>query len=475
VGGKTSLFTVGQFLKAVDGVLFDENVCSACFTSVTIDSRDAVDNSLFFALPGAKNDGHDFIQNAVERGASLVTVMHSSRPCFDTVYAQLTERGIPVVLTDNTLWALQKAAAFYVSKFPRLHKIGVTGSSGKTTVKECIAAVLSQKYATVMNEGNLNSETGLPLSVFKINETHEAAVFEMGMNRRGEIKELADVLFPQTAVITNIGCAHIGILGTKDAIAEEKKCIFSNFTKECTGFIPADDPYKDFLMRGVPGTMCTFCIGGKSELKNVRSLGIRGSEFEYRGVKIRFALCGMHNVQNAAAAISVAAHFGLSAELIKAGLETVRPLAGRMQVLDGDITIVHDSYNANPDSVHAAIDFFDSVQIDGHKALVLGDMGELGDKSGSSHTDIVQRALSSSASFLVFAGSAFCSAYSACTGVRDKKVLCTADTGDTALKAAAQNLYTLLHTGDFVLIKASRSTALERFIPVLRCSEKEAS
>lgn len=485
-----SLLPLRDLLSAVNGTLFNERIRDASFLSVCIDSRLAVPGSLFIALPGSQNDGHAFIRDAAGRGASVIMAMRSSVAEFKDLYEELAERSVPVILTDNTLHALQKAAALYAAQFPALKKIGVTGSSGKTTVKECIGAVLSQKYRVIINEGNLNSETGLPLSVFKIDKTHEFAVFEMGMNRRGEIKELADVLFPQTAVITNIGSAHIGILGTKDKIAEEKKQIFSNFTENCTGFVPAEEPYKDFLMSGVPGTVRTFGIGKEYGIENVRDRGIKGIEFYYNGVKILLPLCGMHNLKNAACAAAVGEFFGLSTEQIKAGLEAVRSLAGRMQVFDGEITLIHDCYNANPDSMNAAVDFFDAAAHAGRKVLILGDMGELGNTSDAAHQAVVKRALASTADILVFAGRAFCSAYEVCkaAGSKDgaagftekdavvvggadcgeKTIFCLQDISDKSIAGFAEKLKGILHKGDFVLIKASRSTALERFIPVIQ-------
>ncbi|WP_428771144.1 UDP-N-acetylmuramoyl-tripeptide--D-alanyl-D-alanine ligase [Treponema sp. HNW] len=469
-----SLLALQDLLGAVNGTLFNEKTRDASFLSVCIDSRRALSGSLFIAVPGSQSDGHAFIKDAVDKGASLIMAMRSSVGEFGTLYEKLADRGIPVVLTDNTLNALQKAAGLYVSRFSALKKIGVTGSSGKTTVKECIGSILSQKYRVIINEGNLNSETGLPLSVFKIDKTHEAAVFEMGMNRRGEIKELADVLFPQTAVITNIGSAHIGILGTKDKIAEEKKQIFSNFTEDCTGFVPAEDPYKDFLMSGVPGRMHSFGIGKEYGIEDVRDRGVKGSEFYYKGVKIDFPLCGIHNLKNAACALAVAEHFGLNAEEIKTGLEAVRPLAGRMQILEGAPTVVHDCYNANPDSMNAAVDFFDEAAHEGRKVLILGDMGELGAESASSHKKLVQRAAVSKADILVFAGHSFCAAYDAvCRELsgpfaEGKRVLFLPDISDAALTSFGEKLASVLHEGDLILIKASRSTALERFIPIIQ-------
>ena len=467
-----SLLSLDELLHATGGALFGADGGKgaggkgACvFTSVSTDSRTAEKGALFAALKGTSCDGHSFIEKACENGATVVLAMNSSVQEFSPLYEALAKRGVSVVLTENTLHALQKAAAFYVAKFPALQKIGITGSSGKTTVKECVASILCQSYSVVMNRGNLNSETGLPLSVFNIRPHHQIGVFEMGMNRTGEIKELADVLVPQTALITNIGTAHIGILGSTDNIAEEKKRIFSNFTAECTGFVPEDDPYKEFLMRGVPGTMHTFGLGKKSPVTKVEDAGLKGSRLFYKNLQIDFPLCGIHNAKNAAAAIAVAEHFGIAVQNIKAGLESVKPLSGRMQILEGDITIVKDCYNANPDSMGAAIDFLNSVRHPARKVLVLGDMFELGKSEGNAHARLVNKALGSDAEFIVFAGKAFNKAFAEQKYAGGKKIMLIPDA--ESVETCAPSLRAELRPGDLVLIKASFGMALGRLVPFL--------
>ena len=245
-----TLLSFENLIDAVGGSLIGSKSSSFCFSSAAIDSRKCVKNSLFVPLIGSVQNGHIYIRQALESGASVVFVANSELSENKANFENLAkEFNATFIAVENTMTALQKAAKRYVEQFPSLIKIGVTGSSGKTTTKEIIASVLSQKYSVVTNEGNLNSETGLPLSVFKIRAEHEVGIFEMGMNRRGEISEIASVLFPSIAVITNIGTAHIGILGTQDAIAEEKKMIFSNFSENCIGFVPENDKYASFLQK----------------------------------------------------------------------------------------------------------------------------------------------------------------------------------------------------------------------------------
>ena len=264
----TNLLTVQELLNATNGTLFntdyaqDESVLNKFFTNVAIDSRNVTKNSLFITLIGEVQDGHKYVSQSVEKGATIVIVQKSSLSEFSHLYEDLTSKAIIIVVV-NTLTALQNAAAFYVSKFPHLKRIAITGSNGKTTTKECLANVLNQEYRVVMTKGNLNSETGLPLSMFTIREEHEVGVFEMGMNRVGEITELANVFFPELAIITNVGTAHIGILGTKDNIAEQKKQIFSNFTKNSTGYVFEDESYFDFLPYGIIAPATSFCKKSK--------------------------------------------------------------------------------------------------------------------------------------------------------------------------------------------------------------------
>ncbi|MFI3257102.1 MAG: UDP-N-acetylmuramoyl-tripeptide--D-alanyl-D-alanine ligase, partial [Spirochaetales bacterium] len=373
---------------------------------------------------------------------------------------------------DNTLHALQKAAAYYVRKFPNLKRIAVTGSSGKTTAKECIASVLSGHYNVIMNEGNLNSETGLPLSVFKITEKHEIGIFEMGMNRHGEIKELADVFFPEVAVITNIGTAHIGIFGTQDKIAEEKKQIFSNFVNNSVGFIFEDEPYYDFLVKNHNAKFYTYGEKTTGGISSVKNKGIHGSDIEYDSVTIAFPLAGEYNVQHACAAIAVGQYFSLCAEEIKHGLESVKPLFGRTQLLEGKPTIIQDCYNGNYESMTAALGFFSSIEWQAKKILVLGDMLELGEKSKEIHKKIAEHAILSPVHIIFFIGENFFDVMQKKDIDSHKKVFYTKNIDDESLKALIFSAGDIINPQDLVLIKGSRGISLERTVQMLRNAVK---
>jgi len=249
----------------------------AGFSSVTVDSRTAREGSLFVALPGSNCDGHSFVEAAFRNGASAAIVERQKLETYKlSDIAESMEKTL--IIVDNSLEGLQKAAGAYLEKFPGLLKIAITGSSGKTTTKEIAAKIIGIEKRVTMNPGNYNSEIGLPLAVFNLRPGDEIGVFEMGMNHEGEIADLARVLNPDIALITNIGSAHIGILGSKEAIAKEKKNIFSKFDGKGVALLPADSPYRDFLAQGVRGRVSFYGENSFAELGGIRDLGLDGSE-----------------------------------------------------------------------------------------------------------------------------------------------------------------------------------------------------
>lgn len=468
VAARTSLLSLNELLAATGGALVMGCPEDAfCFTSVATDSRSAVAGGMFIPLVGEFQDGHDYVPAALEKGATVVLV---GRDFAVSNHHQLVQwhhsyPGATFVAVDHTMYALQDAAAAYVQKFPDLVRIGVTGSSGKTTTKEILAAVLSTRFSVVMNQGNFNSETGLPLSVFQIRDHHQVGVFELGMNRRGEIAEIARVLAPSLGVITNIGTAHIGILGSKDAIAREKKQVFWNFSSGSCAFIPEMDSYRGFLREGLD---CMVVEYGPSQVSSIRPCGLDGTSFCLEGVTMTLPLPGRANLYDALAAVAVARHLGLSLEEIRKGLESVQPLFGRSQVLRGDITFIQDCYNANPDSMAAALEFFRDLELDcGRKVLVLGDMLELGAESAAAHREAMEQAQKTGAALMVFLGDEMSSASATLEISRIGEVVLAGRSQET-IDGAVEVLRGFLRTGDVVLLKGSRGMGLERITAALR-------
>jgi UDP-N-acetylmuramoyl-tripeptide--D-alanyl-D-alanine ligase len=366
-----------------------------------------------------------------------------------------------LVIVEDTLKGLQDAARSYLAKFPGLLKIGVTGSSGKTTTKEIAAAIIGQEKNVVINSGNLNSETGLPLSVFRVRKEHEVGIFEAGMNRRKEIAELAGVLNPDIALITNIGSAHIGILGSKRAIAEEKKNIFSNFKGNGIALIPSDDEYREFLSGGIKGKALYYGPDSFPELRGITSLGLEGTEINWAGETCRFSLPGNFNLKNALAAIAIAREVHISDESIRRGLESVKPLFGRGEIIQGDTTVIRDCYNSNPESLEAAVEFCDSIDWSGRRVYVIGSMLELGEASEAAHR-YIGKVLASSLAEKVFLYGSETETAAAVLASRAFPFFHTDKMED--LERVLENY---LRPGDLILLKGSRGCALEQLTDVL--------
>ena len=464
-----SLMTAEELSAATGGrILLPRGIDvspAAAFSAVTIDSRDVVPGALFVALFGSERDGHDFLPQAFESGATVALVSESR---LEPARAAADRTGAVLVAVPDTLKGLQDVAASYLKRFPHLLRIGITGSSGKTTTKELAAAMIAKENRVVMNIGNLNSETGLPLSVFSVRENHEVGVFELGMNRRGEISELAEVLRPSIALITNIGTAHIGILGTKDAIAEEKKAIFSRFSGTELGLIPEEDAYAQMLAEGVRGTVKRFGPLSSLSFGGARSLGLDGTEIVWGGVPVIFPLPGGHNLKNALAAAAIAEAAGIEPANVRAALSEAKPLFGRAEIFRGDITVVRDCYNANPDSMEAAIDFCDSIDWPGRRLYVVGSMLELGEEAAGEHRKLGRRLARSRADIVYLFGA---ETETAAETLGSAKAAYRYD--DMEKLATAIGVET--RVGDLVLLKGSRGTALERLTELLVPAESSAS
>ena len=471
-----SLLTGAVLLEVVGGKLIGKfELASLCFTSVVTDSRAVASGSLFVPLIGEKQDGHRYIPQALENGASVVFVAQSAFAADAALYALLADAhaSVAFVVVANTLYALQAAAAAYVAKFPHLIRCAVTGSSGKTTTKEIAASILRQKYNVVSNQGNLNSETGLPLSVFAIRAEHELGLFEMGMNRKNEIGEIAAVLKPNYGIVTNIGTAHIGMLGSREAIATEKKKIFAYLDANGVAVIPAADDFSEFLAEHVPGTIVRYGVEREVSaalgVQLIRDDGIEGTTFSVDGVTMHLALPGVYNYKNALGAIALARKLGVTPQQIKAGIEAITALNGRSQLHKGAYTILEDCYNANPDSMEKALALCAEASISGKKFFVLGDMLELGDESKAAHEAVAQQTLAAKPDVVVLVGAEMAAAYKKmlAAGFPQAMLMYEASADAAAIARVATFVKSLAAKGDFILLKGSRGMALERLIPLL--------
>ncbi len=458
------LFTAEEVLTATGGQWAVEPSGTSSVARVAIDSRDVTAGSLFVALAGALTDGHEYLGEAACSGAVLLLVARSEWPARRPECEAASERhGAGAILVDNTLRALQDLALFHLRRFPDLTIIGVTGSNGKTTTKEIIGCILAETAVTATNPGNLNSETGLPLAVFRVEPHHRYAVFEMAMNHPGEMDALVRIVKPDAALITNIGTAHIEFLGSKQEVAREKKNIFRYFKGREKAFIFEGEAFYSYLSEGVKGKIIPFGPDTTRGFTGSQDLGLDGTIIYWEGLQVRFSLFGRHNLLNALGAITLCTALGAGKHAVKAGLENVRPLFGRSQIIRSVVTVIQDCYNANPDSMVCVLDFFSALNWPGRKVVVLGSMLELGEESARAHLDIGDHAAAMKFDLIFFYGKEMRAAAELfgkrCQGI---KFVWTDDFEILLREVKAQ-----ARAGDIVLIKGSRGARLERLLEPL--------
>ncbi|HNP36557.1 MAG TPA: UDP-N-acetylmuramoyl-tripeptide--D-alanyl-D-alanine ligase [Woeseiaceae bacterium] len=351
------------------------------FDGVCTDTRSLKSGELFVALKGPNFDGADYVQAAAYSGAAGALV------------AQKTGDDLAQITVDDTRLALGRLGAAWRRQHSAL-VVGITGSNGKTTLKELTAACLKTSAQTLATEGNLNNDIGMPLMMTRINESHRYVVLEMGANHAGEIAYLAALAEPDVVAITNAGAAHLEGFGSIEGVAHAKGEILGGAHRPGVAVLNADDSYFD-LWKKLAGDsdIVSFGLGESADVfaSHVKS-DSGGSGFQLHlpsgAVDVRLSLPGGHNVRNACAAAAIATAIGIAPEQIQAGLESVRPVSGRLQPLAGlhGSSLFDDSYNANPLSVAAAAEFLASLG--GTGILVLGDMGELGNDSVRLHREV---------------------------------------------------------------------------------------
>ncbi len=442
-------FTLEQIAAACNGKFVGDDVFKdIAVTSIERDSRQIKPNSLFLAIKGQRVDGHDFIEKCYDMGA--VCALCEKAP----------ENPVkPYILVEDTLQAVKMIAKAYRELFD-IPVVGISGSVGKTSTKEMIASVLSQKYKVHKTAGNLNNELGVPLTLFGMDDTTEVAVVEMGISDFGEMSRISQMVQPTVEVITVIGDCHLENLGDRDGVFTAKTEMFENLRKGGRVVLNGDD---DKLMQvqkvgGENPIFYSLSGNGSYVARNIQNNGVLGVDAELccedTSIKVTIPAIGTYMVSNALAGMAVGKLLGLSDDEIKNGVENYKTVGSRANLIDtGYIKIIDDCYNANPTSVKASIDTL--MNFEGRKICILGDMKELGENELNLHFE---------------------------TGVYAKKTDIVVAIGPLAKEIArgANGLYfetkedavkafpEIIEKGDVVLVKASHSMAFEEITEVLK-------
>lgn len=470
------MWTIEAILQGSRGIL-EGGRPSSRIAGFSIDTRTLQPDDLFIALKGPRFDGHDFVAAAIERGAAGAMV---SRAPFEAKKSGWRFDRAALVIVDDSLAALQELATWHRNRF-RIPLVGVTGSNGKTTTKEMIAAILSRRGAVLKNEGNLNNHIGLPLSMLRLNAAHHAAVLEMGISQKGEMRRLAEIARPTIGVITNVGPAHLEFLGSLEGVAEEKGKMFEAVREEGTAVINLDDPRLAPWEGRLP-RRSTFSIERAADVSGA-DLCQAGSGIDFtlhlrrsgeRGA-VHLAVAGRHQVYNALAAAVVGDLLGCRIDEIVAGLAAFRPVSLRAEVLEANgKTILLDAYNANPGSMKAALEMLGAFSAPereiARKVALLGDMLELGVHAEGAHREIGRVAAANGVGLLLAVGRW---AEAVAEGAREAGLSGDAVKAYPELAALEKALPAQLREGDLLLIKGSRGMRMESLLPLLGVKRAE--
>ena len=445
---KLPLSRVAEFISAHGE--FDR---SSVAQGYSIDSRTLLPGELFFAVLGERLDGHDYVKQALEKGAVAAVIQNN--------YLGRYPSKTGLVVVEDTLVALQNLAAC-VRRFWGKTVIGVTGSAGKTTTKEAIAHLLSTRYRVLKSEGNFNNHFGMPLMVLKLEPEHEMAVIEMGMSHAGEIAALARIAQPNTGVVTCVAPVHLENFESIAGIAHAKYELIASLGASGTAVLNADDEYVSQFGRDFRGRVVMFGLKPTADIyaQNIRTLGVKGSRFDLVASgctqEVELPLVGTHNIYNALAAVAVALESGLPPSEIAAALPSLQAASKRGQVIDvRGVTVLDDCYNSNPKALNFMVDALVSMPAK-RRIVVAGEMLELGPKREQMHRECGRHMAERRVDQLVgVRGLASAMVEEARKAGISAEFLATPEEAGAWLAREAK-------PGDAVLLKASRGVKLER-------------
>ncbi len=451
--------TLENLLHATGGTLVQQGR-AAITAGVVTDSRAIVPGCLFVALCGERFDGNRFAADASQQGAAAVLVSRVEGDFAPTC---------SIVQVQDTLTALQSLATWWRGQLAPLHVIGLTGSSGKTSTKDMVLAVLSAHYRALATKGNLNNHIGVPLSILSTPQGTEAAVWEMGMNHAGELAPLCAMTQPQLGIITTIGSAHMEYLGSREGIAQEKCTLARSLPESGYMIYPAADDFADMIAAQTPATPLP--VGGADSPVRAENPRPTALGTTYRlcidglgETEVTLPVPGAHMVSNSLLAAAAGWKLGCSLAEIASGLESSTLTKGRLacrEILG--YTVVDDTYNANPESMKAALQTVAALPGSGRRIAVLGKMGELGQGGIAAHADMGQCAGELGYAAVIVMGDSCAETQALCEAAA-QRVPCTQLTADPPAAAA---LRACMQQGDILLFKGSRSAGMERVIAEL--------
>lgn len=466
-GHRTNMrnMTLTNIAGACKGVLYNldpqsEEAMAREAVCVVIDSRKMEKGGIFVAAKGEKVDGHSFIPSVEQMGA--LCVVCEKRP---------ENVSMPYILVEDSFAALREIAEFYRKQFS-IPIVGITGSVGKTSTKEFIAAVLSHKYQVLKTQGNFNNEVGLPLTVLSIREEHEAAVFEMGISNFGEMHRLSKIARPDVCVLTNIGQCHLENLGSREGILKAKSEIFDYMNPEGYVFVNGDDDQLVKISQKGAHAPIRFGLGTENNIfaSGVVNKGLFGTQAVIHASRhvfpVQIPLPGDHMVWNALAAAGVGFLMGLTAEEIKQGIADVKAVVGRSNVMElADGVLIDDCYNANPVSMRAALDLLTLAL--GRKVAILGDMFELGTDEEKLHGEIGTYASDKGIDVLICVGNLAHCIYEQAKEREKGKSGAMEVYYFPARDEMMSNLSGILKRQDTILVKASHGMQFEKVVEMI--------
>jgi len=458
--------TVKEVVEATGGELLSGDI-NTKITSLCIDSRAACQNALFVPIIGERVDAHQFIGQVFENGAAAVLTSHGKVINPDRAHIKVAD----------TAKGIRDLGLYYRNKFD-LPVIGITGSVGKTSTKEMIAAALSSKLIVLKTAGNQNSQIGVPLTLFGIESKHQIAVIEMGISEFGEMDNLTDIVKPDTAVITNIGVAHIAQLGSQLNIMQEKLRIARDFSDHNLLYLNGNDALLLAKAASLGQEIRLFGTNGNFDYRGTNIEVIDGKQhfdFEYPGGHERVIInqLGIHNINNAVVALAIAMQYGIAPDEAKKGLAAYEGIAMRQQIyyLNEGIQVIDDTYNASPDSIISGIEVLEKLANQGKKIAVLGDILELGDLSWQYHYDTGIAVAKRKIDEVVTVGKEMRALAQAVTDTNQQILVHAFDDQDSAINYLKENL------GDqaALLVKGSRGMHMEKVVEALKNMTKERS